>query len=118
MGPQRVGHDCTWVSFLGWEDPLEKGMGTHSIRQMGGGPAGHSAGPRDDSADAAVEAPGQAQTGLTQRHMTHPSVNKCRPCSGAGDEAVGDTGSCVLSLERATSLAAKKVTYTARHIVN
>lgn len=55
---------------------------------------------------------------LTQRHMTHPSVNKCRPCSGAGDEAVGDTGSCVLSLERATSLAAKKVTHTARHIVN
>ena len=20
----------TWVSFLGWEDPLEKGMATHS----------------------------------------------------------------------------------------
>ena len=20
----------TWVRFLGWEDPLEKGMGTHS----------------------------------------------------------------------------------------
>ena len=34
---------------------------------MGGGPAGHSAGPRDDSADAAAEAPGQAQTGSRSR---------------------------------------------------
>ena len=22
---------ATWVPFLGWEDPLEKGMATHSI---------------------------------------------------------------------------------------
>ena len=36
MGSQRVRHECdstsieTWTRPLGWEDPLEKGMATHS----------------------------------------------------------------------------------------
>lgn len=37
------------------------------VRRVGGGPAGHSAWPRDDSADSAAEAPGQARSGSWSR---------------------------------------------------
>ena len=48
----------TWVRFLGWEDPLEKGKATHSHSGL------------ENSMDYIVHGVTKSQTGLNDFHFT------------------------------------------------
>ena len=100
----------TWVPSLGWEDPLEEGMATHSsilVRRMpmdrGAWRATvHGAAELDTTERLAPNLCGEKSTALVNAGISREALRLGRSCWGSGEEGLPapSPAPCQLPLKR------------------